>query len=135
MPVLAWSEEFSVNVAEIDEQHKKLCDYVNRLHAGVADRVDREDLRQLLVDLVDYTRLHFATEERLMDEHGMQPGTRHRKEHETLLRLLEDTVKSISEGNHPIFYSKYDVSNDWFLAHIMDHDKKLGAFLNSKGVY
>ena len=135
MPVLVWSDDFSVNVAEIDAQHKKLCDYVNKLHAGVAARVDRADLRQLLIDLVDYTRLHFATEERLMDEHGMQPATRHRKEHEMLLRLLEDTVKSISEGNHPTFYSEYDVSNDWFLAHIMEHDKKLGAFLNSKGVY
>ena len=135
MPVLVWSEEFSVNVAEIDTQHKKLCDYVNKLHAGVEARVDREDLRQLLINLVEYARIHFATEERLMDEHGLQPDNRHRKEHETLLRLLEDTVKSISEGSHPIFYPKYDVSNDWFLAHIMDHDKKLGAFLNSRGVF
>ena len=135
MPVLVWSDEFSINVAEIDAQHKKLCDYVNRLHAGVEGRVDREDLRQLLVDLVEYARLHFATEERLMGKHGMSSASRHHKEHETLLRLLEDTVKSISEGNHPIFYSKYDVANDWFLAHIMDHDKKLGAFLNSKGVF
>ncbi len=135
MPVLVWSEDFRVNVAEIDAQHMKLCDYVNKLHAGVEARVDREDLRQLLVDLVDYTRLHFATEERLMHEHGMQPAAGHRKEHETLLGLLEDTVTAVSEGNHPIFYSEYDVSNDWFLAHIMNHDKKLGAFLNSKGVF
>jgi len=135
MPVLVWSEEFSVNVAEIDAQHKKLCEYVNKLHAGVAARVDREDLRHLLVDLVDYTRLHFASEERLMEEYGMEPATHHRKEHETLLSLLDDTVESISEGSHPIFYSEYDVSNDWFLAHIMNHDKKLGAYLNSKGVY
>ena len=135
MPVLVWSEDFSVNVAEIDAQHKKLCDYVNKLHAGVEARVDREDLRRLLEGLVEYTRLHFATEERLMQEHGMQPASSHRKEHGKLLRLLEDTLISISEGSHPIFYSKYDVSNDWFLAHIMNHDKKLGAFLNSKGVF
>ena len=135
MPVLVWSEDFSVNVAEIDAQHKKLCDYVNRLHAGVEARVDREDLRRLLGDLVEYTRLHFATEERLMEEQGMHPSTSHRKEHNTLLSLLEDTLRSISVGNHPIFYSEYDVSNDWFLAHIMNHDKKLGAFLNSKGVF
>lgn len=135
MPVLAWSEEFSVNVAEIDAQHKKLCEYVNMLHAGVESRIDKTALRQLLVDLIDYTRLHFATEERLMEEHGMQSTTGHRAEHEALLRVLDNTVKSISEGNDPSFYAEYDVSNDWFLAHIMKHDKMLGTYLNSKGVY
>ncbi len=135
MPVLVWSEEYSINVAEIDAQHKKLCEYVNRLHAGVESRIDKAALRQLLVDLVDYTRLHFATEERLMDENGMSPESVHRKEHVTLLRLLEDSVKLISEDNRPMFFTEYDVSNDWFLAHILEHDEKLGAYLNGKGVY
>lgn len=66
MPTLVWSEKYSVNVAEIDAQHKQLLEHVNRLHAGVAAKIDKEDLRQLVLDLIEYTRFHFSTEERLM---------------------------------------------------------------------
>ncbi|MGB5742544.1 MAG: hypothetical protein WBM65_09020, partial [Sedimenticolaceae bacterium] len=60
---------------------------------------------------------------------------KHHKEHRLLLKHLDYICNAISKGERPAFYSQYDVSNDWFLAHIMGFDKTLGAFLNSKGVY
>ena len=135
MPVLVWSEEYSINVAEIDEQHKTLLEHVNRLHEGVKDQIDREDLRQLVLDLVEYTRFHFSSEEKLMKQYGMEKVKKHLKEHRALLKHLNHIVDAITEGKRPAFYSGYDVSNDWFLAHILGHDKKMGKFLNSKGVY
>jgi hemerythrin len=135
MPILVWSDEYSINVAEIDEQHKKLLEHVNKLHAGVEAQIDKEDLHQLVVDLYEYTRFHFASEEKLMKQHGMEHTKKHHKEHKLLLRHLHHICNAISEGKRPAFYSEYDVSNDWFLAHIMGFDKKMGAFLNTKGVY
>ena len=135
MPILVWSDEYSVNVAEIDEQHKKLLEHVNKLHAGVEAQIDKEDLHQLLVELYDYTEFHFASEQKLMDQHEMGNVKKHHKEHKLLLKHLKQICDAVSDGKRPAFYSQYDVSNDWFLAHIMDFDKKMGAFLNSKGVY
>ena len=135
MPILDWSDEYSINVAEIDSQHKKLLEHVNRLHAGVEAQIDKEDLRQLLLDLVEYAQFHFGFEEKLMREHGMEHMKRHHKEHKLLLRHLGHVVDAISAGKRPAFYSEYDVSNDWFLAHIRGFDRTMGAFLNSKGVY
>ena len=51
MPILAWSDEYSINVAEIDEQHKKLLDHVNRLHAGVEAQIDKKDLQAIILFL------------------------------------------------------------------------------------
>ena len=135
MPILTWSEQYTINVAEIDEQHAKLCEHVSRLHAGVEARIDKDDLRQLLVDLVEFTRFHFDYEERLMKEHGLETSKTHRREHGLLLKHMEDLVQAVSKGKYPTFFSDYDVSNDWFLAHILNFDKKLGEFLNSKGVF
>jgi len=135
MPVLTWSEEYSINVAEVDAQHKKLLEYVSELHAAVEARIDKEDLRQMLEDLVDFTRFHFSTEERLMNEHGLEHVEMHHNEHEMLLKHMEDLVEGVSNGIYPSFYSDYDISNDWFLSHILKFDKKLGEYLNSKGVY
>ena len=135
MPVLAWSDEYSINVAEIDEQHKKLLDHVNRLHAGVEAQIDKRDLHQLVEELYEYASFHFASEEKLMRQYEMDQIKKHHKEHKALLKYLNHICDAISQGKRPAFYSEYDVSNDWFLAHIMEFDKKMGAFLNSKGVY
>ena len=135
MPILVWSDEYSINVAEIDEQHKKLLDHVNRLHAGVEAQIDKQELHQLVEDLYEYATFHFASEERLMKQYGMDHINKHHVEHKLLLKHLNHICNAISQGKRPAFYSEYDVSNDWFLAHIMDFDKKMGAFLNSEGVY
>lgn len=65
----------------------------------------------------------------------MEQYNNHHQDHGLLLRHMNHIVDAISEGKRPAFYSEYDVSNDWFLAHILGFDKKMGAFLNSKGVY
>ena len=135
MPILTWSEEYSINVAEVDAQHKKLLEHVSNLHTAVEARIDKEELRLMLEDLVGFTRFHFSTEERLMQEHGLENVEMHHKEHHVLLKHMEDLVDGVSKGNYPTFYSDYDVSNDWFLTHILKFDKKLGEYLNSKGVY
>lgn len=135
MPILVWSDEFSINVAELDEQHKELLEHVNKLHAGVEAQIDKQDLHQLLAELYEYTAFHFASEERLMKQHGMKNVKKHHKEHKLLLKHLKHICNAVTEGKRPAFYSEYDVSNDWFLAHIMGFDKQLGTYLNSKGVY
>ena len=135
MPILVWTDEYSINVAEIDEQHKKLLDHVNRLHAGVEAQIDKQDLHQLVEDLYEYASFHFASEEKLMEQYGMDHIKKHHEEHRVLLNHLNHICNAISQGKRPAFYSEYDVSNDWFLAHIMGSDKKMGTFLNSKGVY
>jgi len=135
MPTLVWSNDYSINVAEIDEQHKKLLEHVNKLHAGVEAQIDKQVLHQLIVDLYEYTVFHFAFEEKLMKQHGMDHIKTHHEEHKLMLEHLKDVCNAMSDGKRPAFYSEYDVSDDWFLAHIKGSDQKMGAFLNSKGVY
>ena len=36
MSVFAWSEKYSVNVREIDDQHKKLVRLVSQLHTAMS---------------------------------------------------------------------------------------------------
>ena len=135
MPIVTWCDTYSVNVGEIDEQHKKLLDLVNKLHAAVESRAEKDELIVLLGDLLEFTRIHFSTEEKLMKRHDFPEFKKHHKEHKLLLRYLVDLVDAVSGGKKLRFYSDYDVSTDWALIHISACDKSLGAFLNSKGVY
>ena len=135
MPMVTWCDEYNVNVREIDMQHQKLLELVNNLHFSVEDRIDKNALKNLLVELVEFTRLHFSTEEQLMKKYDYPKFESHHKEHRILLKHMNDLVAVVSRGKYPTFYSDYDVSTDWALVHISEFDKGLGAFLNSKDVY
>ncbi len=135
MPYVSWSDEYNINVGEIDTQHKKMLELVNDIHSEVEDRVDKEILLDLLFELVEYTRMHFSTEEELMKTHDYPEFKKHHIDHKMLLQYMNDLVAEVSSGKKPVFYSDYDISSDWALIHISEHDKSLGTFLNSKGVY
>ncbi|MCB1831717.1 MAG: hemerythrin family protein [Chromatiaceae bacterium] len=133
MPIVTWSEEYDVNVEKIDKQHRHLLQLVNDLHAAVEACIDKNKLRKMLIELTEFTRTHFATEEQLMIKHDYPEKNAHQKEHKMLLRHLGDLVTAVSNGKYPTFYSDYDVSTDWALVHINEYDKPLGDFLNQVG--
>lgn len=135
MPTVTWIDEYNINVEEIDLQHKRLLELVNNLHASVEACIDKDALKEMLIELVEFTREHFETEEKLMREHGYPQFKKHHKEHKVLLKHMNELVRMVSKGKSPTFYSDYDVSTDWALVHIAEQDKQMGEFLNSKGIY
>lgn len=135
MPIVTWCDDYNVNVEEIDIQHRKILELVNNLHSSVEACIDKNDLKDLLVELVEFTRMHFSTEEQLMEKYDHPEREEHLSEHRILLQHMTDLVAVVSRGKYPTFYSDYDVSTDWAMVHISEFDKGLGAFLNSKDVY
>jgi len=135
MPIVSWKDEYLINVEEIDIQHRKMVDLVNNLHASVEARVDKSELEKLLIELVEYTRMHFSTEEKFMLQNADPSFNVHSNEHKSLLRHLDHLVATVANGQQPTFFSDYDISSDWMIAHITEHDKKMGSYLNSKGVH
>lgn len=69
MSIFQWKEEFSVDHAEIDTQHKRLFQLAGDLHAAMTEGKGKEALSKTLSNLIDYTKHHFACEERLMQLH------------------------------------------------------------------
>ena len=61
-----WSDDFSINIQEIDEQHKVLVDLLNQLHVAIREHHGKTTSREILNRLAEYTRTHFLLEESLM---------------------------------------------------------------------
>jgi hemerythrin len=125
-----WKEIFAVGVREIDGQHQRLFSMVNALaelpetSAGHAERL------RLLGEIVPFARLHFDTEEALMRTHGYPELDRHRSEHEQLFASAQK-----AQSNPPSEPgSLADFLKDWLVNHTLQEDRKLGPFLNSRGV-
>jgi hemerythrin len=85
MPLLTWNESYSVNVRELDTQHKKLIDLINDLHDGMKQGKGKEISGKVLNELVTYTGFHFKSEEKLFEKHGFPDTTKHKRQHDELV--------------------------------------------------
>ncbi len=59
MALFNWSEEYSVNVNGLDNQHKKLVDLINELHSAMKEGKSKEVLGKIIEELISYTKFHF----------------------------------------------------------------------------
>ncbi len=134
MSLLQWSPDLSVNVKEIDTQHKKLVDLINLLHDSMKSGKGKDVLSQVLNDLTDYTVYHFSTEEKLFEKYGYPEYTRHKKEHDDLTKQVIEIKSKFEAGQNTITVEVMSFLKDWLNNHIKHSDKRYTAFLNSKGV-
>src|SRR5512139_1687724 len=95
--LIEWSDELSVGIQEIDEQHKVLVGLVNDMHRAIHEHHGSDTARNILEQLGDYTRVHFAVEESLMRIFDYPGYEEHKKQHEELIaqfRAYQDKVRS-----------------------------------------
>jgi hemerythrin len=127
----------SVDIAEIDEQHRKLIGLLNEFYDATNNGRGMKIAAALFDQLFDYAALHFATEERLMEEHGFPALEIHLMEH----RKFVERVKALKMNFKKNKTDKYTLPNDvltflweWLQTHILKTDKQYGSYLNKKGV-
>ena len=59
---IMWSPDLDTGIEVIDRQHQRIVEYINQLEL-TKNHHDRNVMKQVLDDLVDYTQSHFAFEE------------------------------------------------------------------------
>lgn len=135
MGFIKWNSNYSVNISEVDEQHKKLIGLVNDMYDAMSVGKGREVLGPVLTELVNYTVYHFATEERLFQQYGYPDYERHKKIHDDLTARTKKLKETFDTGNKTITIDVMLFLSDWLNVHILNEDKKYGPFLNSKGIH
>ncbi len=135
MGFIKWNSNYSVKIAEVDEQHKKLINLVNEMYDAMSVGKGREVLGPVLKELVDYTAYHFATEERLFREYGYADYEKHKKIHDELAAKTKKLKETFDQGNKMITIDVMLFLSDWLNVHILEEDKKYSHFLNANGVH
>ena len=135
MAVFEWRDEYSVNIREIDMQHQKLVGMLNVLHEALKTGEGREAMRQVLTDLANYAKTHFAAEERLMKTHGYPEFAAHREKHEKMTARVLQYIAKFESQELKNLVEVFQFLKDWLKKHIMQTDKRYSAFLNNEGVY
>ena len=134
MNKIAWNKDLTVGVDVIDEQHRQWIQRFNDVAAAIAAHQGPVQIGKTLEFLVDYTKLHFATEEKLMTEHAYPDLPVQRAQHMELTDTLEGLVRDFEEeGATQKLAEAFNVFlGNWLIKHIRELDLKFGAFLKTK---
>lgn len=129
MATLVWTEQFSVGVEEIDNQHKILIDLIDRLYQAAVKRQDKELTAEVLATLIDYTKTHFALEEDLLKLSGYPAFAVHQQEHVRFVQKIADLSSKFQVENRSVTLELIKFLNNWLSGHILNTDKAYAPHL------
>ncbi|MGA7826620.1 MAG: bacteriohemerythrin [Geobacteraceae bacterium] len=135
MAYIDWTEEFSVNVREIDAHHKKLLDYINILHQSLLDNKGAEAQKITVNGMVDYTDFHFTAEEKLMLRHNYPQYQKHKLEHGKFTEMALDLQQRTNDAGFVLTLEILNFLKNWLQDHILIRDKEFSRHFNLNGVY
>lgn len=134
MALANWRDEFSVNIVEIDNQHKKLFDYINQIHDAMKNKKTNSELGKILDKLTKYTIEHFKTEEKYFDQYNYPKSQVHKVEHQVFIDKVEGFKDDFQKGKLLLSLEIINFLKDWLVNHIKGTDNQYSAYLNEKGV-
>lgn len=131
---LEWKEEYSVGIDSIDEQHKKMIDLINQLQAALIYATGIEFERDALNALVDYTKVHFAYEEGMLEDNDYPGFEAHKAQHAKMIAKVEAVLEEYQKEPETAMKNAVDYLQDWLIVHINGTDKAYCDYIIAKGV-
>lgn len=131
MALLDWQDSFSVKVPELDQQHQRLVDMLNRLHDALRAGGNLAVAQKVVEELVLYTRHHFASEERLMESCGYAELEEHRRKHRAMEAQVQTFRQQLAAGGISVQLKLMTFLRDWLQKHILETDMRYSGHLSA----
>ncbi|HLP98096.1 MAG TPA: bacteriohemerythrin [Sideroxyarcus sp.] len=121
MAKFIWTDQLNVGIEVIDQQHRRIVEYINQLDDARSNGYTKEEIGYLLNDLVDYTISHFGFEESMQEEANYPFAKSHKKVHELFtLRIAEYQAKF--ENGEDVSKALNSLLVTWLFNHIKRDD-------------
>jgi hemerythrin-like metal-binding protein len=118
----------------MDDQHKKIVELLNKMHAAKKAGSGKWVLNEILVELADYVDVHFKEEENLLEANDCPQLAAEQKAHAKLKDDLLELKQKFNNGNATLSSEVLIFLKNWLNGHILGLDKQYGTFLNAKGI-
>jgi len=134
MPFMTWTESLSVKIPSIDEQHKNLVNLINKLHDAMKAGKAKDVMGEILQELINYTKYHFSTEEKYMQQTQYPATVSHVNEHNQFVKKAVELQNSYNSGKTMLSLEVMNFLNDWVSKHISGTDKKYSEHFLANGI-
>lgn len=129
---IAWTDEMSVGVAQLDDDHKGLISILNRLGDALNEGADSRAAMTLgFRALSQYMRVHFAREEHAMRAAAYPGLAGHHPQHVDFIAEMTEMADRFEAGSDADLLEDLVLYlRDWLINHIMVEDMAYKPFLS-----
>ena len=133
-----WTDEYSVGVVEIDEQHKKFLDICNSLlELEEGESFTSEEALEKVEELSHYAVYHLSTEERDFEIAKYPGALEHIGVHDKFrikVKYFENQIKDPTQDKKAILKEMAEFTGGWLMNHILKMDKKYSECFHEHGI-
>ncbi|OGG42839.1 hypothetical protein A3G50_00525 [Candidatus Jorgensenbacteria bacterium RIFCSPLOWO2_12_FULL_42_11] len=127
-PRFVWDDNYSVEVAEIDEQHKHYFEITNSIYDLLSESpISADGLTVKITELGNYAFYHLSTEEKYFKQFNYEDAESHIQEHNDFRQKITDYINQARNPDTETENLANEVASfakDWLSRHIPQFDKK-----------
>lgn len=121
MSKLMWSSQLDLGIEVIDQQHRRIVEYINLLDDAILSSSAHSKTERIISDLVDYTVSHFGFEESLQAEAQYIFCKSHKKVHELFTTRVSELQTRFKNGEN-VAGELHSMLVSWLYNHIQRDD-------------
>jgi len=134
MALIAWDDSLSVKINSIDDQHKVLIKMINEFYDNIINKSTTESINKLIVEMKNYTVVHFANEEKIMQKTLYPNYSMHKIEHDKFVSKIIEIEDKLKSGKLVISIEITTFLKDWLKNHIQVTDKRYSDYFIKNGI-
>lgn len=128
---------YRIGIEAMDAQHARWIQLIEKFRAAGADHLrdpaGYAAAKEALERLLEYTRLHFASEEQLLAEHRYPGLDAHREEHRKLEAAVAGLLAELLAHTTRTTPLKLNLlATIWLMEHIVQADREYARFILAK---
>jgi hemerythrin-like metal-binding protein len=132
MPFIIWSDRLDLGIEEIDSDHRKMAGLINDLYDAIAAKVGREVIEGIIAQVISYTSIHFACEDRIRAVTSYAEAETHKTVHDA----MRVWAKGVPDEHQSSSLTARSLElmvclKDWLFEHILGGDRYAPFLTNS----
>ncbi|MCC6539985.1 MAG: bacteriohemerythrin [Bryobacterales bacterium] len=134
MPVL-WETRFETGDHRIDDQHKRLFEFVNKLENVIAaPAIKADEVDDIVSFLSTYVLIHFVCEESAMMARRCAIAERNKEAHKKFLAFFGDFKTRYAQrgADRALLQELCNAANQWLVNHICRIDVQLREAIHNQ---
>jgi hemerythrin len=129
-----WNEDLGTGVDSIDTEHRLQVSLVNALEELLRREGNPALATRTLTQLVDFTRVHFLSEELMMRLYAYPQHDAHKLEHGRLTDQVSEIQRHLAGGEAQPALEIIDGLHRWLAGHIRTMDRAFALWCAKNGI-
>ena len=137
MPLIKWTDDMSVGLPKLDDDHRLIIEAINQLGVSAGDAAQQDVVRQHLMRLRRYAEVHFAREENVLAACAFPALEIQKKEHQDFVKCIQEATQRFdakpAESAGTISQELLGFLRDWLWYHILIEDMAYRPYVEHSG--